>query len=86
MRKTWRGVTMLISLLLQRTLRSDSTGTVFSHLRVGPRKAAAMLAAVGFVVYSAYYIKTHSRSQVVLAWVIVTVLMVTFLVVLKLLE
>jgi hypothetical protein len=27
-----------------------------------------MVAAVGFVVYSGYYIRTHSRKQIIIAW------------------
>jgi len=43
---------------------------VFSGSPVSPVEAIAMLAAVGFVVYSGYYIRTHTRRQVVVAWLV----------------
>lgn len=68
------------------TQGDDSMGTVFSRLPVGPGEAVAMLVAVGLVVYSGYYIRTHSRKQIVVAWVAIAAAIVIFLVVLKFLE
>jgi hypothetical protein len=59
---------------------------VFPHSPVGPVEFVFMLAAVALVAYSAYFIKTHSRRQIVIAWIAGAVVIVIALVVLKLLQ
>jgi hypothetical protein len=59
---------------------------VFSHSPVGPVEAAFMLAAMGLVVYSAYFIKTHSPRQIIIEWAVTVVAIVIFALVLKFLQ
>ena len=37
---------------------------------IGPIEAILMVAAIALVVYSGYYISTHSRRQVFIAWLV----------------
>ena len=56
------------------------------NLSIGAGETIAMIAALGFVMYSGYFIATHTRRQIVIAWLVMGLVFALVLVLAKLIK